>query len=835
MPAQSTLRAARGRGFWYNPVVRSKVPCFLGGVGLSLLATPQIHAAPKDVGFAAAALGSHGGPTVGVRLDVSAKKLRMRVCAGGGATCVVGVDDPGVTIELDDIDPGSHVDAVPVGAGRSVIHAVVRSSKRPERGFDAIVVGRPGDKVPTVLFAGVTVDPDKPGGTEGTRVLRDEGTLFVAQVRRELTLCGQKQPAMLLPKRLDPKTLELRAVAMHRLPKAVRDAAKVVAAVPSAGPPIASVLSARGASSNDGGSLAAADGDDATAWTEGRKGDGRGEFVVFSAPESLPLQKISLVVRPTKPLEGFAQPLSVFVSLDYATYRVTIPASDKPGARFDLPLPGPIKTGCVAVSLDESEDGADPAVGLVEVEGVPVLPGSVKTLEDLVGQLDFAGPSRELAMTVLSHGGAKAADAIHKRLPSMGEVGKDAAVDVLEATPCAVASAPLARLSWDAPRKIAAEARTKLDACGKEALPAIQAAFVAGPDAAREALAERFAKLDPVSALPALLDTVASANAARRHTYRVALARVVATTAGRDAVAAWLASPLAEASPKENQPDAAIELGRAIAPLDDAAPLVPALSKTLLGHGAKGKPFAARWLAAAPIAALAARGDAGALAWLRSLLSDPDRNLRARATEVAGVVDGLRPELVKALADPEPRVRLAAITALDQGGAAGVTTALVPVLKTDAWTYVRVAAADALGNAKGGAGDIDLGLAEATKDPARSVRASAVRALGKRGAKAQLPAIRSRAFDEAEAIEVRVEAIEALGATCDRSSADALLDLAKHIGQSDGARQLGLAAIVALGAIHPPDLDARLDTLDATSLVVKDAVRRARKMPPTCK
>lgn len=115
------------------------------------------------------------------------------------------------------------------------------------------------------------------------------------------------------------------------------------------------------------------------------------------------------------------------------------------------------------------------------------------------------------------------------------------------------------------------------------------------------------------------------------------------------------------------------------------------------------------------------------------------------------------------------------------------------------------------------------------------MRAAAVRGLGRRGARSQWAALRSRAFDDGESIDVRVEAIEALGATCDRASADALLDLAKKANQGDGARQLGLAAIMALGAIHPPDLDARLDAIDGGSLVVKDAIARARKTPATCK
>ncbi|MGZ3420452.1 MAG: HEAT repeat domain-containing protein, partial [Polyangiales bacterium] len=200
------------------------------------------------------------------------------------------------------------------------------------------------------------------------------------------------------------------------------------------------------------------------------------------------------------------------------------------------------------------------------------------------------------------------------------------------------------------------------------------------------------------------------------------------------------------------------------------------------------------------------------------------------AAEVSGKVDALRPELVSALADGDPRVRQGALISLRAGaGPTGAASAIMAILSKDVWTYVRVAAAETLGESKGG-GDVDVALAKATEDEQKTVRGAAVRALVSRRAKSQLPALRARAFDDKEVIEVRQSAVEGLGILCDTSSLDDLFEMAKK-GEGN---PLQLAAIMALGAIHPPDLAQRLSAINQTSLVVKDAVRRALKAPAQC-
>lgn len=773
-------------------------------VGSSGTAEAQIKSATHPAGG--------GLPAVSVRVDAANKKLFFNATES-------------VAIELADADVSkARFEPIAIGSGRSVLRVIVPSTSRPSVAFEALVAG---DKA---IFSGATGFGATGEGT-GNRISVEGTTIFVGKLRRELTVCGMSE-TLLEPRRLDPKSLELRRVAMHRLPSAIRTGAATLTAAKATDAPVASLLSVRGASVHDGASTNLADGDDNTTWTETLKGDGKGEFVVFSANKTMPIARVSLLLEPKDKPARYSAPTSLFLSVDDATYRIAIPANS--GPRVDVPLPQPIKTSCLAISLDVSPSGSDddPTIGLAEVEAVPVLPSTVHVLEDLVTLLDTKGPNADLAQTLLDNAGHRGARAIRDRLAALGDLGRERAVDILDGAPCESASYPLAILAYEAPKALASRARGILDRCGIAATAALAETYEKGPDGAKEVLAERWAKVDPKNALPAILETVRKAKATRRHTFRIALSRVPLETAGREAITAWLGSKSAElASVQPGEVDPAIELARAIAPVPETAELAAQLSKVLLAH-TKGT-FESRWLAAQPLADLAARGDAPALSTLRAMFKEDDRYLRARAVEVSGDLEALRPEVVNALGDLDPRVRAQALIALRKAPN-GAIAPILALLGDDTWTYVRVAAAETLGEAKGGA-DVDAALGAATLDELPAVRAAAIRALVTRGARSQLPAIRKRAFDAKELVDVRGEAILALGKLCDRQAVEELFDIAKRGSSSDGAHQLALSAVMALGDIHPKDLAQRLSALDQTSLVMKDAIRRSLNTKPTCK
>lgn len=800
----------------YNGCVKAQVPrllCAALTVGLAAVA----HAAPP-VGppVKTGTLPAGGGlGAVSVRVDGSARKLFT-----GAAS------EPGVAIDLVDADvAGARFEPIGIGSGRQLLRVIIPSARKGIA-FEALVAG---DRV---LFAGATGFGATGEGT-GHRIQIEGTSVFVGKLRRELTVCGMSE-TLLEPRRVDPTSLELRRVAMHRLAASVRKGAPTLTAEKSDAGPVASLLSVRGASVHDGASLALADGDETTTWTETLKGDGKGEFVVFAAPKTMPIARLSLLLEPKNKAPSWTSPTSLWLSVDDATYRIAIPANA--GPRVDVPLPQPIKTSCLAISLD-AEGGSDPTIGLAEVEAAPVLPSTVHAIEDLVTLLDTKGADADLAQTLLDNSGHRGARAIRARLAALGDLGRERAVDILDGAPCESASYPLATLSYEAPKALATRARGILDRCGVAATAALAETYASGPDAAKEILAERWAKVDPKNALPAILETVRKASATRRHTFRIALGRVPLKTAGRDAIGEWLASKSADPSTVvSGEVDPAIELARAIAPVPELAEtpaLISLLTKVVLAHAKLG--FDVQWLAAQPLADLAARGDTSALAALRAMFKLDDRYLRARAVEVSGELDAVRPEVLAALVDVDPRVRTNALIALRRGGGpSGAVAPVLTLLKEDTWSYVRVAAAETLGEAKGGS-DVDIALGAATTDDLPAVRSAAIRALVTRGGRSQLPLIRKRAFDPKEVIDVRGEAISALGKLCDRGAAEELFDIAKRGSSSEGAHQLALSAVMALGDIHPNDLAQRLGALDQTSLVMKDAIRRALKAAPRCK
>ena len=776
---------------------------------------------------------------MGARIDATTRQLFHRACAALPCAPTTAAVEIPLSDELDLTK--ARFEPLSIGAGRRLLRVMVPSATRAGVAFEALLAGSAdGSGDANVVWSSPTGFGSTGEGSGGRLVVdgsSPSAAVYVGKLRRELTLCGREE-TLLEPRRVDPKTLQLHRVAMHRLPASVRDAAPTLVATGATDAPIGSILAVRGASVNDGASTALADGDPSTHWHETLKGDGKGEFVVFSAPKAMPIERLSLLLQPTatttKSSEPLDPPVSLWLTVDDATYRIAIP-KDPNVKRVDVPLPKPLATSCLAISIDRGEarsDGKDPSIGLVEVDAVPAIPKSIHALEDLVTLLDSEGPDADLAQTLLSNAGARGAKAIESKLATIADRGKSRAIEVLEATPCASAAGALTALSWDAPKSVTRRAREALDSCGAAAVPALADAWSKGPDAAREILAERWAKLDPAHALPAILDTVRKAPATRRRTYRIALGRVANTQAGRDAIASFLAKA-APAVSGENDP--VIELARSIATSSELGPLGPSLSKALQQHAGGASSFEARWLAAEPFAELAAHGDAAALGWLRALHKSADRYLRSRAVDVSGDVEALRPEVVLALKDGDPRVRMTALIALRRGiGPTGATSPVIALLREDAWTYVRAAAAETLGESKGG-GDVDVALGDATRDELPAVRAASIRALVARGARSQLPAIRKRAFDPGELVDVRGEAITALGKLCDKDSVDDLFDLVKRGSGSEGAHQLALSAIMALGDIHPVDLSARLSAVDQTSLVVKDAVRRALEAKSQCK
>ncbi|MDB4941714.1 MAG: repeat protein, partial [Labilithrix sp.] len=248
-----------------------------------------------------------------------------------------------------------------------------------------------------------------------------------------------------------------------------------------------------------------------------------------------------------------------------------------------------------------------------------------------------------------------------------------------------------------------------------------------------------------------------------------------------------------------------------------------------------------RYLLAQPLAALARAPDAteGELSRLADLVRrDPDLAVRTHAVELSAGIAPILPHVVAAAADPEPRVREAAFKVIGSSAQPAGIAAAAEASKRDPWTFVRVAATDALGALPQDASTTGA-LVTALEDRSPRVRMSALASLGKHKATAQAGKVRDRLDDEKEDPEVRALAARTLGAMCMQNAADRLtkLALATRDPVDEGDDRIGMAAIEALGALHPKDLEARLAPLRSKDarLPVRRAADRALGEPATCR
>jgi HEAT repeat protein len=303
-----------------------------------------------------------------------------------------------------------------------------------------------------------------------------------------------------------------------------------------------------------------------------------------------------------------------------------------------------------------------------------------------------------------------------------------------------------------------------------------------------------------------------------RAEYRAALTKAAQSPLAKEATAAKLADtslPLV----------ASIDLLRAATAQRHGTPEASSAFARLAKADAD---FRTRYLLLGPAAELAGGGDARAEGYLiHALTADSDGHVRARAGELCGDLPNALEPLAHALADDDPRVRdaaLGAVVHLTDTGAAKATPrawppalfpAVLQLLKSEPFTFVRAHAPDALVAAPPGEG-VDTPLAAAMGDPAPTVRARAIEGLGRRRAHAHAPEIREALDNEAEVADVRARAARALGRLCDQASADRLTDVARKAASPQANADtiaIATSASAALGQLNPPDLGKRLAPL----------------------
>jgi hypothetical protein len=731
-----------------------------------------------------------------------------------------------IPIDRSRLDRASaKVVAVPIGEGRSVLHARVTDVQRKDLAFEALVAGH----ADAPIFAGLTgYTRGEEGDRAGDALLfydRDDKSKFVliAETREDTRICGQAITP-LGARGLDAKTMQLRGATLHRLDKAIRDDAPKIVAAPLARGPLARLLVATGSSAP--GAAALTDGSADTAWSEKRPGDGHGEFVTMRAPPEAPIVGFGLTIAPRTPRPEGAAPHTLFVATDSVVFHVTIPedAWSKPGQSYGLSLPVPVRTTCVAVILDEAYGRVRdaPEVSLTEAFALTRFDTDGASIDDVAAAL--ASARRDEAAAILKRAGDQGLAATAKQFAKLDAQGRQLAVDV--AANAGSCEGPAIELLTDALAdkevEVKKSALGRLERCGRAAAPTL-ATIVRGSDERRRAsAAPLLAAMAPAIAATALAEVLGKGSNETRRAVRSAFARA-APSAPRPMLLALLAN-------READPAARMDLLRSLgAKLSELRPESDAMIANVLRDAPE---MPTRYLVAEPLAHLARSGDAteGELTRLGDLMRrDPEPAVRARAIELASGIGPLEPLVVEATRDAAPRVREAALRALPPSRAPlDVEVAAL----ADPWTFVRVAAVDALAKHPRG----QNGLARALEDRHPKVRATALAGLR---SGAHVRAVRARLDDTQEDADVRAAAARTLGAMCARDATDRLTKLAllSRSPLDDADERIGMAAIEALSALKPGDLGQRLRPLLAKDVraPVRRAVERALAEPGSCR
>jgi HEAT repeat protein len=759
---------------------------------------------------------------IAVRVDLPGRRVLYQSCSAG-QPCAVGPSSPSVPIAADPTTYPRPADVsmevVPVPGGRSVVHVRVPLSGANEP-LAPVWEGLFASGVPP-LFAAVTGwTQGQPGERSGTALRRVDvggGQMMVqGEIREDLRICGE-DATILRPQGLNG-AFAWQGATWQRLSAERREKAVPIAASlrggASADPPLAQLLAAQGASTAVGAPKALSDGDPETTWSEARPGQGQGEFVLFQAPHEVPLTRFALVVAPKAPKPDGAAPRTFYLATDAALFEVTMPEDAwlHPGAAYDIALPEPLATSCVALVLGDAftRGNAKPVVTLAELYAYSAFdaagPAPAK-LETVALALSGGGPRAEAAAGVMKRAGEAGLDAAASAFGKLDPAGRALAVDVAASgTRCESSSRLLVPALSDPDEVVREKARAKLEEphCGRAAVPALVAAL--GGAETRVRAATLLASVAPSLGLAPLAKALGQGSSRERAQLRSAFAHAAAQATPAD-----LAALLAEA----REPEARVELLRAaesrLGEVQSAAD--EALDELL----ARPSTLKTRYVLASPVAALAragdAKDDARLLAWLEH---DAEGMVRARAAELAGASAKTQSGLDAASRDPEPRVREAALKTVGTSRVAGGEPGAIAALASDPWTFVRAEAAGALA-ALPASQSSDEALSRAVGDRVPRVRAASISALAGHGAVAYVAVLRSRLEDPREDIDVRVAAAHAAGALCDASALDALSRAAVSGASSPEPNDvaLGLAATDALGQLHPADLAKRLKAIHA--------------------
>lgn len=812
--------------------------CILGSTVAAVLLIPQsLRAEPAPL--IARAVAGGGLPELAVGFDRDGT-LKAAVCRRAGCPLSGGVD-LGLPRELGAERDHATLTVVPIGQQR---HAIVVDVPTGSPGVEwkALVVAPPGSAAPKILFRGSTGYVQGEHGLRQGPVLEISGPVDEKNVRRvvlgelheDLTLCGRE--AILVPRMLDPRSLTLRPAKVQRIPAEQRASApQLIAkrvegespasggsadATSTAGPADGgSLLRAVGASSAIGWPRSLTDGDPETTWSEHRGGAGRGEFVLFRAPDDVPLVGFDLVLRPAKRnVEHGVGAKTLWLVTTGQVYQVRFDEDPWkfPGQHWRVTLPAPLRTDCVAVVTDSAyHEAPDSAVTLAEVTARSEFANA--SVDQLLDALARADARARAAASVIGSLGPAAYRALSERFARLSPEARALALQVMDGAPCELSAPVYVDALLGPSENDRAHGADHLRRCGSAAVAALvtRAPRVRGARLAR--IGDVLARSSPAEAIrllgPRLLGTPEE-----RRQLRDVIARAARSPAAQPAIQEQLERT-------DLRTEAAVELLRALG--KDVAHHAVAAARLVDRVLSANADWRRRYLLISAIQALAGRDPRMRARLQLEMTRDPSPYVRAEATRSVRDPAAFKPELLRSLSDSEVRVREAAAQTLAGPSADFALDALATRLHDDSWPVVRAAAAQALGTLGPGVA-ADGPLEAALDDDSALVRAGVIEGLSARHAVGAADSILDRFEDRKEDPNVRRAAARALGNLCYEPAVDALTDRARTLTDpmlSSAERGIAGSALAALARIHPPDLQERLAPL----LSSKDANRATRQ------
>lgn len=742
-----------------------------------------------------------GGAGAVIAAHVEGDQIIARTCAkAAGCSSATGMAlRPSQSVQP--LLPSAKLRAVKTSKGKELVE--LRAEKADGQAWILLLAPGEGDAV-RVAWKGWT---SASGSTEYTTTKDGQGESIKVVARAKA--CGRTVTTS--ESELDPTTLVLVERPLGDPAVGTRTTAVEKPATLASSPGNGFGILRVGAASGDKAEQLV-DADRATAWSPSAP-NGVG-VVTFTGPKDVGVSGLQIVLGASS-----ATPGSLLLLTNDGTFKVALPADTKAGSSLEVSLGTDAKPlTCLAVVVEpkpaekpKSGAKAEPAppVTIAEVFATTRFDG--ETLARIAGKIDPRTPDGKEALALLRALGAAGMDAAIGGYMALDGPSREAVRDALEDQKCPTKLGLYVPLLAADDQQEADRANDQVLRCGDDAVPILVEMVATQKGKARSIFADQLGLLPPEAAVPALIEGLARSEAPEdRAVYRRGLSRA---SKRQRSVPTFDAALTGDAFSKLSllaQVDLLRSIGDRVAETKHGP---EAFRSVWSGSDA----FRTRYLLLPSGAALARQGDAFAIASVNDVLATSgDPHLRARAAELSGGDEPFANPTLAAISDAEPRVREAALRSLPPSKVDTRQALLLAAsLKAEPWTFVKRATIATLAKVPANV-DVDVALVDAMLyEEQPSVRGDILDALAARGAIGARAAILERALDLGEAAVVRIAAARALGALCDTASLDELTKLAL-IGLGPGNEtdaKVAIAAIMAIGVLHPADIRARIGDL----------------------